>query len=1281
MADAEPALVVRIIERFAYEFAEARPMLPTYLHLIASALFPIYTGAHASLSRPSTAAKPSKKQRKALQRKDSDTEDDSDSSDEEEDEQHIMEGLSPKDAILMPLFAGIALSGLYFLLKWMNDPTLLNKILNAYFAIFGVFSVSKLVSDVLDVAHSIIFPHRHVINGTLYHVNGKEWKAMPVTGDAKTKKVLSTPFPGFMASLPLTAGMKKIVWNDRALPSSKWSFKLYFHRALAAKFKIGSHGIVGALTGVVVVAYFNFVDKPWYLTNLLGFGFSYGALQLMSPTTFATGSLILGALFFYDIYFVFYTPMMVTVAKSLDVPIKLMFPRPGDPQDSSAAPSHAMLGLGDVVLPGIVIGLALRFDLYLFYLRRQKRVAATSAGGVETIEKAEYVPLAGRWSDHFWTHSLLGHPLWVGDESKPEAPFTFPKTYFKASLVGYVFGLLATLGVMMIWNHAQPALLYLVPGVLGSVWLTAVFRGELSLMWNYTEAVEEEEEGHKSDTRDKATTNRTDTEGYKRVTRSQGKAAKTSTGVSDGEDDVKQPRRSRRNRPEREIFSFTIEAPSKLEKSKSSKKHDRSGAIDVINTEPQNTMTGRSTTVDTSTERAATAFYALSALMTGYCYDTLANPNREIRIALLQPGEFADDIQVAFELCSLHDLHIEYEALSYVWGSEANPGQVCVSSSSLDLFEKSTMSITRNLEIALRYLRPVDISRRLWIDALCIDQQNDKERSTQVSIMGMIYASADRVIAWLGESKDKSDEALSLLKKIAEQVQIMNEYTLEMHPTGEDPAAWADRAVPIPWQSDQFHIVYAILNRLYFGRVWIQQELQLAKTVIFRCGVSALKEHDIWSSVLCLSSKPASAELLAPISGTDWAKAIVKVLNLGRNRLQPWRAGKVVTPLIAIRHRVRELSCKDPRDKIYAFLGLLGDRDRSLEIMSDYSHPVEEVYTDIVRRKATAHRILDLLWSCELSSRLLDVPTWYPDWSAPLEVFAPPIYAWSACGFISANVVFSGQQCIASGLHVSQISTTHSYSTNPLVGKAEAFMQFMQSIKPSQTKLTCPYKNGQGITEAYCRTLVNDRISDEDHPVKTLLSMERCRIFLEAIWTNNDEIGVAYRQVDQSQITEYMITVVSALGGSCFVTTSCGYIGIAPSATKAGDIITILFGCHKPIVLRPLRDRNDVGDNLRYLVVGSCYVHGIMNGEFIYQEPNPLRYKLFAQNAQNISPIDGYTGALFDRKERKFTVDPTVPLRNAGIEVKKYVRDPHELIVLPATLRAAGLAVDDFVLV
>jgi minor histocompatibility antigen H13 len=302
MADSEPGLLAQVLGRVMYEFTEIQPMLPTYLHLIGAALFPIYAGAHASLSRPSTAAKPTKK-------KPTPTDDGTDEEeyDEEEEEQRIMEGLSPTDAILMPLLAGTALASLYFLLKWMKDPALLNKILNAYFAIFGVFSVSRLVTDVLDIGHSIIYPRRYTTGGALYHVNGKEEQAVPVSGDVVDKKPIYSPLPGFLTKLPLSSRIIKFLWADRAMPGNKWILKLHLHQLFTGKFKVGAHGIVGVLTGLITVLYFNLVDKPWYLTNLLGFGFSYGALQLMSPTTFATGSLILGALFFYDIYFVFFT--------------------------------------------------------------------------------------------------------------------------------------------------------------------------------------------------------------------------------------------------------------------------------------------------------------------------------------------------------------------------------------------------------------------------------------------------------------------------------------------------------------------------------------------------------------------------------------------------------------------------------------------------------------------------------------------------------------------------------------------------------------------------------------------------------------------------------------------------------------------------------------------------------------------------------------------------------------------------------------------------------------
>jgi minor histocompatibility antigen H13 len=179
---------------------------------------------------------------------------------------------------------------------------------------------------------------------------------------------------------------------------------------------------------------------------------------------------------------------MVTVATSLDVPIKLVFPGPK---------RGGMLGLGDVVLPGIIMALALRFDLYLHYLRKPSPSAVSHSLTPDSNPMPTYETATGRWGERFWTRSLPKSALPAG-----VAGAVFPKFYFYASVVGYVVGMIATLVVLNVFNHAQPALLYLVPGVLISLWGTALCRGELKLMWNYTEARSDDAEGKVKDKKD-----------------------------------------------------------------------------------------------------------------------------------------------------------------------------------------------------------------------------------------------------------------------------------------------------------------------------------------------------------------------------------------------------------------------------------------------------------------------------------------------------------------------------------------------------------------------------------------------------------------------------------------------------------------------------------------------------------------------------------------------------------------------------------------------------------
>merc|ERR1711915_550386 len=150
-------------------------------------------------------------------------------------------------------------------------------------------------------------------------------------------------------------------------------------------------------------------------------------VELLHLNNVVTGCILLGGLFFYDIFWVFGTDVMVTVAKSFEAPIKLVFPQ-DLLENGLNASNFAMLGLGDIVIPGIFIALLLRYDVSL----------------------------------------------------KRNSNF-----YFYATFIAYLAGLLLTIFVMHVYKHAQPALLYLVPACLGVPLFLALVRGDIKSMFQY----------------------------------------------------------------------------------------------------------------------------------------------------------------------------------------------------------------------------------------------------------------------------------------------------------------------------------------------------------------------------------------------------------------------------------------------------------------------------------------------------------------------------------------------------------------------------------------------------------------------------------------------------------------------------------------------------------------------------------------------------------------------------------------------------------------------------
>lgn len=437
----------------------------------------IWLGANSSLRRPPSAAPPEKKKGK-----------------KQEKEDKFIEGFVATDAIMMPVLAGCLLVGLYYLIKWMEDPELLNKIMRTYMSLMSVMSLGKLSADALHLLTSLVFPAVWMDSaGRLYKVDYARRRQLLLGGDASENVATDkkTPFPGLLSTVRFPQKVNGFLWEVRHLLTEEWTLRLALHGLGRTKLKIKLNDMIGLnIALLATIAYF-VTGLPW-LSNVLGTAFSYSAFTLMSPTSFAIGTGVLVGLFVYDIVMVFYTPYMVTVATKLDVPIKLIFTGTG---------RSSMLGLGDIVVPGIFIALALRFDLWRYYEKKIKYVPTelTTEVSKEASEqtmtvtetqyravKAPYIDQQGQWGNRLWT-TRLSRPFSVSRDTPETEAAAFPKTYFYAAMAGYALGMVLTLIMLLVFKQGQPALLYLVPCVAGAVWLTGALRGELNLMWKYTE--------------------------------------------------------------------------------------------------------------------------------------------------------------------------------------------------------------------------------------------------------------------------------------------------------------------------------------------------------------------------------------------------------------------------------------------------------------------------------------------------------------------------------------------------------------------------------------------------------------------------------------------------------------------------------------------------------------------------------------------------------------------------------------------------------------------------
>lgn len=293
-----------------------------------------------------------------------------------------------------------------------------------------------------------------------------------------------------------------------------------------------------------------------------------------------------------------------------------------------------------------------------------------------------------------------------------------------------------------------------------------------------------------------------------------------------------------------------------------------------------------------------------------------------IRLVRLLPSKISDGpIR-----CNLFEVSFDdfprWEALSYMWG-EAN----CEKTITINGIETP---IRKTLWDCLSHLRGAN-ERVLWIDAICINQENIIERNHQVKQMKRIYESASRVIIWLGLRSNSSDLAISFIKAI-----------------GQNPKLDHSNMV------QELQAMKELIARPYWKRLWIIQEVAVASRIRIQCGTayttwkhfSAFREEFLFGNSPCCNNNGTGLLLHKDFgrSQTEFADCYT-VFWLDEMHTSYHGDG---SRLLILLEMSEGFQCSDVRDKVYGLAGLATD---GASVVIDYSRSPSDLFIDLILRE------------------------------------------------------------------------------------------------------------------------------------------------------------------------------------------------------------------------------------------------------------------------------------------------------------------------------------------
>ncbi|WPH02248.1 Heterokaryon incompatibility protein (HET) [Acrodontium crateriforme] len=521
-------------------------------------------------------------------------------------------------------------------------------------------------------------------------------------------------------------------------------------------------------------------------------------------------------------------------------------------------------------------------------------------------------------------------------------------------------------------------------------------------------------------------------------------------------------------------------------------------------------------------------------------YYTVADGDA-FRLAVLYPGTGKTPIECRLIWESSKHPRKDYVCLSYCWETIVRDAAI--------LCDGHRFSVTQNLLKALHNLRRPTTNLLIWIDQICINQEDYDERGHQVSIMKQIFSQAKEVIVWLGEEDARSEKLIEYARKMRR---------------GEDSLAPKNALARILTRRQLHHALEKLLERPWFQRTWVIPEIALARFTTVACG-----RHNIsWDNLVRLIHDVQPALVPGFHKQTDLLGNARQRIAIITQIAASQRAGLLHTDITQLLILAKASRATDARDMVYAFYGLT-----LLTTFPHYNRPIETLYIDIAHMYVNSilwedyysswhalsalqrtQQLMSILYSAGALHQHYKLPSWVPDWTH--QWYLAPLW----CQPTSNITTGTARDEWSTGIR----------STFRAGGDTLDIFEVVDETH-SMARLR--------VSAIICDTIAN---VSEATPTSTPASS-----MVKEVPTGDDADEI------ESPNARY---------GRTFFTTEAGLIGIATPGVEIGDVLAVLFGGDVPVILRPCPANE--GEEKVYRLLCECFVRsrGIMSGDMVKSE-------------------------------------------------------------------------------